>query len=76
MARLCAFDRGVFVDAEHRSDGKWLPDNPDVSGLEHDNEGERAARIAVGLPERDGKGQCASRRDITGVRGSPCLALK
>lgn len=28
VARLCAFDRGVFVDAEHRSDGKWLPDNP------------------------------------------------
>jgi len=54
VARLSALDRRVLVDAEHRSDWKWLADNPDVSGLEHDNEGERSARIAAGLPERDG----------------------
>ncbi len=67
IARLSAFDRRVLVDAEYRSDGKRLTDNPDVPGLEHDNEGERTPRVAPGLPERDGDGAAGSATARAGV---------
>src|SRR5919109_739649 len=43
----------MLVDPEHGADRVRPPDNPDVAGLQHDDESERAARVAVRLPKRN-----------------------
>ena len=54
VAWLSTFNGRVFVDAEDCSNWRRLADNTDISGLKHDNKGERTPGIARGLPKRDG----------------------
>jgi hypothetical protein len=74
VARLSAFDRRVFVDAKHRSDGKRLADNADIASLEHDDKGKRAPRVAPALPEGDGYRAVGSAVTRAGVAfGNPLV---
>src|SRR5262249_47249297 len=50
---LSALNRRILIDAQDCLDRRRLTDNSHVGGLEHHNQCERPAAVALSLPKRD-----------------------